>query len=137
VFIIPTLLVPLVLIGLSGYLIDAHRRAWQSAQWNERLTERDRRFARSQYRRRMQASGLIAVIGAALGCYPLIPQTPLAMAIYLAALVGGCFCIMLSGMLDFWASRQNLRRIQSEHLAEQLKLAREVQTRVSSKVERP
>jgi hypothetical protein len=136
VFVIPTLLIPLILIGLSGYLIDSHRRTWQSAQWNERLNERDRRFARSQYRRRMQASGLIGVIGAALGCYPLIPQAPLAMAIYLAALVGACCCIMLSGLLDFWATRQNLRRIQNEHLAEQIKLAREVQARARSNADR-
>jgi hypothetical protein len=132
VFIIPTLLIPLALIGLSGYLIDAHRRRWQDAQWDERLNERDRRFARSQYRRRMQASGLIGVIGAALGCYPLIPQTLLGMAIYLAALVGACLCVMLSGLIDYWATRQNMRRIQSEHLAEQIRMAREVQNRPRS-----
>jgi hypothetical protein len=136
VFIIPTFLVPLALIGLAGFLIDAHRRAWQIAQWDERLNERDRRFARSQYRRRMQASGLIGALGAALGCYPLIPQTPLAIAIYLAALVGACCCIMLSGLLDYWATRQNLRRIQSENLAEQIRLAREYHARSISKADR-
>jgi hypothetical protein len=137
VSILPTLLIPLSLIGLSGYLIDVHRRAWRTAEWDERLSERDRRFAKSQYRRRMQSSGLIGLIGAALGCYPLVPETPLAIAIYLTTLVAACFCIMLSGLLDYWATRQNLRRIHHEHLTEQIKLVRELQSqRAKSKVDR-
>ena len=135
--IIPTIIVPLLLIGLAGLLMDAHRRTWQNAQWDERLNERDRRFARAQYRRRMQASGLIGLIGAAFGCYPLIPKKPLEITAYLAVLVGACMCIMLSGLLDFWATRQNLRRIQNEHLAAELKLASELRAaRTSSQAER-
>jgi hypothetical protein len=118
-------------------MIDAHRRAWRNAQWDERLNERDRRFARSQYRRRMQASSLIGAIGAAIGCYPLVPETPLAIAINLSALIAACVCIMLSGLLDYWATRQNLRRIQNEHLAEQINQVREMQAqRASSQVDR-
>jgi hypothetical protein len=117
----PTIIMPLLLIGLSGLLLDAHRRSWQEAQSNGSLNERDRRFARSQYRRRTQASGLIGVIGAALGCYPLVPKQPLEISIYLTALVGACACIMLLALLDVWATRQNLRRIQNEHLAAHLK----------------
>jgi hypothetical protein len=135
--IVPTIIVPILLIGLAGLLIDSHRRAWREAEWNKRLSYRDRRFARSQYRRRMQASGSIAVIGAALGCYPLIPKRLHELTIYLLLLIVGCVCIMLLGILDLWASRQNLRRIQHEHLAEQIRLAKELHsTRPASKAER-
>lgn len=123
--IIPTIIVPLLLIGLSGLLLDSHRRSWRQAQWDESLNERDRRFARSQYRRRMEASGLIGVIGAVLGCYPLLPKRPLELTIYVTAIAVACGCMMLLALLDLWATRQNLRRIQSEQLAAQHRLARE------------
>ncbi|MEX2317657.1 MAG: hypothetical protein WD669_10935 [Pirellulales bacterium] len=115
--------VPLLLIGISGLLLDSHRRSWRAAQRDDRLSERDRRFARSQYLRRTQASSIIGVIGAALGCYPLVPAEPEPMAIYLAALVGACAAIMLLALLDLWATRQNLRRIADEQMAAQYKQA--------------
>jgi hypothetical protein len=126
--IIPTIVVPLALIGLAGLLVDWHRRAWQAAQSDESLNERDRRFARSQYRRRMQASGLIGVIGATFGCYPLLPREPLPITIYATALVVAVGCILLLALLDVWATRQNFRRIQSEQLAAQIKLAMELRS---------
>jgi hypothetical protein len=126
--IIATIIVPLLLIGLSGGLVDWHRRSWQQAQWDESLGEGDRRFARSQYRRRMQASGLIGVIGALFGCYPLVPKRPLEITIYVTVIVMACGCIMLLALVDVWATRQNLRRIQSEQLAAQHRLARELRS---------
>jgi peptidoglycan/LPS O-acetylase OafA/YrhL len=135
--IFPTIIVPLVLIGLAGLLVDSHRRSWHAAQSDESLNERDRRFARSQYRRRMQASSLIGVIGATLGCYPLVPRQPLPLTIYLAAVVVACGCILLLALLDVWATRQNLRRIESEQLAAQVKLAMELRAaRTSSESKR-
>ena len=65
---IATSIVSLLLIGLSGVMLDMHRRSWQNAQQNKDLTPGTRRFALSQYRRRMQASGIIGVLGAAIGC---------------------------------------------------------------------
>jgi hypothetical protein len=126
--IVPTIIVPLLLIGVSGLLLDWHRRSWQQAQWDESLNERDRRFARSQYRRRMEASGLIGIIGAVLGCYPLVPKRPLEITLYLTALVLACGCIMLLALVDVWATRQNLRRIESEQLAAQHRIAREIRS---------
>jgi hypothetical protein len=115
--------VPLLLIGLSGLLLDSHRRSWRAAQRDPALGERDRRFAQSQYRRRNQASAIIGVIGAALACFPLVPDEPEPMALYVLSLVGACACIMVLAMLDLWATRQNLRRIQAEQLTAQVKLA--------------
>jgi hypothetical protein len=116
-------IVPLFLIFLSGLLLDSHRRAWRAAQVDHQLTDRDRRFARSQYLRRMQASSIIGLIGAALGCYPLVPEEPLAILLYVTALVVACACMMLLALLDVLATRQNLRRLESEQLAQQVKMA--------------
>jgi hypothetical protein len=128
-----TYFISLLLIGLSGLLIDLHRRGWRTAQQDAALSDSDRRFARSQYRRRTQASGIIGVLGAAIGLGPLVPPRPWPMAIYVAALGGACVAIMLLAAIDAWASRQNLVRLQSEQLTAQIKLARDLSRDAKSK----
>jgi hypothetical protein len=121
-----TSIISLILIGLSGVLLDSHRRAWRAAQRDTTKGERERRFALSQYRRRMQASGIIGVLGAAIGIGPLVPHEPWPMAIYLASLTGACGCIMVLAALDAWATRQYYARLRNEQLTAQIKLAREL-----------
>lgn len=116
----------LVLMGLSGLMLDVHRRSWRAARQDESMTERDRRFALAQYRRRMQGSAMIGVLGAAIAMQPLVPPRPWPMAIYVASLAGACGCIMVLAALDALATRQNYLRLRSEQLAAQLKLAREL-----------
>lgn len=118
--------ISLSLIGLSGVLIDSHRRSWRAARQDETLGARERRFARSQYLRRMQASSIIGLVGAAIGVRPLIPPEPFPMAVYLATLVGACACIMLLALLDVWATRQHFLRIRDEQLTAEAKLAIEL-----------
>ncbi len=115
-------IVPLALIGLSGFLLDAHRRAWRTAQDDYRLTDRDRRFARSQYLRRTQGSSLIGIVGAAIACYPLV-QDPLAIILYMLALFAACVCMLMLAMLDVIATRHNAQRIENEQIAAQVKTA--------------
>ena len=117
-----TYIASLVLVGLSGMLIDSHRRSWHAARNNDQLAGHERRFARSQYFRRVQASGVIGIIGLAIGVKPLIPLEPLSMAFYLASLIGACICIMLLAMLDIWATRQHHRRLTHDRLAAELQL---------------
>lgn len=114
------------LLGLAGLLIDSHRRCWHTARQSAELSDCDRRFARSQYRRRMQASGIIGMLGAAIGLGPLVPRRPGPMAFYLAMLVTACGCIMVLAFLDAWATRQNFRRLHGERMAAELKLAVEL-----------
>jgi hypothetical protein len=116
----------LVLIGLSGYLLDAHRRTWRAAQQDASMSDRDRRFAQAQYRRRTQTSAIIGALGAAIGVYPLVPVRLWPMTIYVASLAGACGCIVLLAALDAWASRQKFVRLRNEQLADQVKLAREL-----------
>lgn len=121
-----TFIVSLLLMGLSGILLDLHRRSWRAAQQDGSLTQGDLRFARSQYRRRFQASGIIGVLGAAIGVGPLVPHEPLPITLYLAAISAACLAIMVIAALDAWATRQNLARMQSEQLAAQIRMAREL-----------
>ncbi len=120
-----TYTVSLLLIALSGVLLDMHRRSWRIER-DATISDGERRFARSQYRRRTQASGIIGVLGAAIGVGPLIPARPWPMAIYVAGLGAACLAIMLLAAIDAWASRQYFVRLRNEQLAAQVQLAREL-----------
>src|SRR4051794_15358957 len=123
---IATSIVSLILIGPSGVLIDTHRRSWHVAQTNDSLTKGDFRFARSQYRRRTEASAIIGLLGAAIGVYPLVPAEPLPITLYLTATTGACLAILFLAFLDAWATRQNFLRARGEQLAAEVKLARDL-----------
>jgi hypothetical protein len=116
----------LVLMGLSGMMLDMHRRSWRAARQDAALTDRDRRFAQAQYRRRTQASAIIGVLGAAIGLEPAVPLRPWPMFIYVVSLAAACGCVMILAAIDAWATRQNYSRLRSEQLAAQLKLARDL-----------
>ncbi len=118
--------ISLLLIGLSGVMLEMHRRSWLAAQQNNSLSERDLRFARSQYRRRTQASGIIGFVGAAIGIGPLVPRQPWPMAMYVAILGAACLCIVLLAGVDALATRQNFARLRSEQVTAQIKLLREL-----------
>jgi hypothetical protein len=130
--------ISLILIGLSGLLLDSHRRAWRAAELDAKLSDRERRYSLSQYRRRMQASGIIGLIGAAIGVRPLVPREPWPMALYLFFLAGSCASIMLLAAIDAWSTRQYYARLRSEQLTAQIKLARELNAaRNSAKADDP
>jgi hypothetical protein len=119
--------ISIALLGLSGVLIDSHRRGWRLARDSEDISESDRRYARAQYRRRMQASGIIGCLGAVIALGPLVPKEPGPMVFYLATLVSACGCILLLAMLDAWATRQHYRRLIGERVTAELRLAAELQ----------
>lgn len=120
-------IVSLGLLALSGALIDAHRRAWHAAQSSAELSDSARRYARAQYRRRMQASGMIGVLGVLIGIWPVVPRQPAALMFYLGALLTGWAWIMFLAMLDFFATRHHYRRLRSEQMAAHLELVLEMQ----------
>jgi hypothetical protein len=123
---IAAFVVSLTLLGLCGLLLDSHRRSWRHAQESADLSPREKRYALSRYRRRMQASSTIGLVGAAIAVEPLVPRRPEPMTLYLAALLAACAWIMLMALLDFWATRQYYNRIRSEQLTAQVRLAMEL-----------
>lgn len=121
-----TYILSLMLLGLSGFMLDMHRRSWRNAEQDTQLAANERRYALSQYRRRMQASGIIGVLGIAIGCGPIVPHEPFAYTLYLLSIAGACFAIVFLAAIDAWSTRQHFARIRSEHVAAQAKLAREL-----------
>jgi hypothetical protein len=124
--VIASFVISLALLGLCGLLLDSHRRTWRNSKNSEEMPPRDKRYALSQYRRRMQASGTIGFVGVAIGLGPVVPRRPEPMTLYLAALLAACAWIMLMAMLDFWATRQHYHRIRSERMTAQIRLAMEL-----------
>src|SRR5262245_10749910 len=97
---IATWIVSLTLVGLSGVMLDMHRRSWRVAEHDESMSPTARRFAMSQYRRRMQASGIIGALGLAIAVWPIVPHEPWTMALYLASLAGACLAITVLAAMD-------------------------------------
>jgi hypothetical protein len=115
-------LISLTLLGLSGLLIDSHRRTWRDARDSQTLSEQDRRFARCMYLRRMQASAMIGLMGAAVGIWPVFDDQarPWALLLYTAILLSACAWCMALAMMDVWATRRHFRQKRHEQLAKQL-----------------
>lgn len=125
---IAVIVVSLTLLGVAGWLIDSHRRAWLGTQNSASLTERERHFARSMYRRRMMASGTIGAVGAAIGIWPIIQNDrgPWMLAIYTGLLLAACSWIMILALIDFSATRQYYRSLRKEQRAKQAELESEI-----------
>ena len=125
---IATSIFSLFLIALSGWMLDWHRRSWQKAAADTSLSESERRYALAQYRRRMQASSIIGVLGAAIAIGPIVPRRPWPMMIYLMSVAGACLAITLLAAIDAWATRQHLARLRNQNLAAQVQLVRELRS---------
>lgn len=127
-----TFVLSLILLGLSGFLLDTHRRSWRAAEQDASLAPSERRYALSQYRRRMQASGIIGVLGVAIGCRSMVPHDPVWLMLYLVSLLGASLAITVLAGMDAWATRQHFARLRSENLATQTKLVRELQGKATA-----
>jgi MFS family permease len=101
----------LFLIGLSGWMLDLHRRGRQRVREQASRDPVVHRFATAQYRRRMLASGFIGVLGAAIAIAPLVPRRPWPMAIYLVVLAVGWCWIVAAAFMDVVATRRHYRRL--------------------------
>lgn len=118
---IATSLLSLVLLALAGVLLDAHRRDWRRADrpGEEAMAHR---FARSRFRRRRLATGLIAVLGVLIAVWPIVPREPTPVLAYLVALSGLAWTLIGFAATDAWASGKHYqgesRRRLAEHAAQ-------------------
>ena len=110
------------LIGLSAIFFAMHWQQWR--EWVQATTNsRRREFVRRQIQRRMVASGLIGVVGAAITLANQLPPNPLAMTAYLCALIlAGCVIFAIA-LADMRAARRLIEEEQIELLAAELRKA--------------
>lgn len=133
---IGTYVMSLGLLGLSGLLIDQHRRVWADAREDLAAGSPLHRFARSQFRRRMIGSSMIGVVGALIALHPIIPREPEWVVVYIASLLLGCLAIFTAGLIDALAGARHYRRARLEDRLKQAKLAFELQQQAKRTGER-
>ncbi len=128
-----SLVVGAVLLIAALLMMRAHRRAWVQQQNDPSLEQADREHLRYRYRRRMQTSGLLAVLGPLLAAGPvLVPavaarvaadprQQMIVISIYWIVVLLLTLWVILMGMGDYLATATHargklaqLRRAESE-----------------------
>ncbi|QDU58466.1 hypothetical protein [Aeoliella mucimassa] len=117
----------LLLLVISGLMLDQHRRTWLEAKHSDSIDNRDQRAARAQYLRRMRASGAIGVIALLLIVKPIVPREPLLFTLYVLVLVVLCGWIFMLALVDSFATQLRLRRSRRETASLEAKLEAELQ----------
>lgn len=105
-----------LLITLSAILLALH---WHGRKDPGRTLSAE--FAAALFRRRLQASALIGVIGAAVVVLDRIPKTPVAMLIYLVCLLTAWGVLLTLGIVDLRAIRRQARQASEEKLLAELR----------------
>lgn len=104
--------VSLLTLGVS--LVRSHIRTWRKQQDDATLEDGEHLHLRKRFRRRVQASGLIALLGATIPfgdiALPLIlPQNPMAFAIYWSCVLLVTMWVILLGFADMLATSSHAR----------------------------
>lgn len=98
-----TIVFAILLIILSLVMLAFHWAAWRKADHGG-LAERDQQFARRQFRRRTQASGMLGAIGLLMLTTQFVPERMMALALWLAILCGVAWLILMA-LIDWWSTR--------------------------------
>jgi small-conductance mechanosensitive channel len=103
------------LLLLGGFLIRLHFTAWRRHQNDAGLEERERRHYRAQFRRRLQVSVLILVLGVILPVGDILMTTgrvsPFAATLWIMGMLLVALWIMLLAGLDWLSTRVHRRAV--------------------------
>lgn len=116
----PHLIAAGVIVGVAVALLVRHGRVWQRAR-AANLSAGDLKFAFAQYRRRMQTSAMLAVVGGMIGGGPWV-IAPLAVLLYwLGVIVLVVWIVLLAGA-DMLATRMHFAQLETEQHLKQVKV---------------
>jgi hypothetical protein len=132
---LPATAVGVGLVLLGGWLMSSHWRSWREHARDDSLDESDLRYYRNQFRRRVQASGIILLLGILIPIGDrIIPlnrnDASVATLYWLVVLALTCWVLLLA-MLDLVATRAH-SRVAISHL----KLLREKQRALQAEADR-
>jgi hypothetical protein len=122
-------LFPSLLLALAMALIAWNVRSWHRAQHEEAGDAEELDFSRRQFRRRVQVSGMLAVLAVGLMIGQLIPhlRQPTLFVLFwfgMLLLVGWIVILALGDML---VNRRRLAKFQRQRHAEEARLAAELE----------
>lgn len=121
----PTLIFSGLLVAASLILLAMHVKTWREADHGG-LAERDYEFYRRQYRRRMQTSGMLGIIGLLLLGHFWIRDTMM-LALYWSGVLGLLIWTVLLALADWAASRLHYGPLVTDQQREHLLLQREIE----------
>jgi len=105
-----------VLVAVGLLMIRSHRRAWARQQGEAGLSREDRTRLFLRYRRRLQMSGMIAVLGVMLGVGDALiwDQGLLVATVYWVVVIGLGVWLLLLGIADLASVRVGSRDARDE-----------------------
>ncbi len=121
-------LVCVVLVASAAWLMRAHHHTWRQISKRKESDPRQWEYRRNQYRRRMQTSGMLGVVGIAVFAgYFLGATLPglFEVLYWLGVLVLVGWLVVLA-MADVVSTRMYFGRLRRDHALEQKKLEAEI-----------
>jgi hypothetical protein len=109
-----------VLVGAAAMLIALHRQAWRSVD-RGLAAQSEQNFAAAQYRRRVQTSAMIGVVGVLIAGGPWVPPGWVMAGYWLVVVLLVLWLVMLA-LADALASRLHFGRIEQQQTLERLRL---------------
>lgn len=116
----PFLVAAIAILAVAALLVAWHRRAWRRALGG-RLSAAELKFAFEQYRRRMQTSVMLGLVGVLIFAGPWV-TAPLAILLYWLGVIVLVLWIMLLAGADMLATRLYYAQLETEHHVKQFKL---------------
>lgn len=119
----PALVVGIVLIASGSFAIRSHMRSWRRQQVDPTFEDRDREYYQRRYRRRMQMSGILVILGVLIGAgdalLPFQKAHPGPVAMYWIGVLLLTGWLILLGLADLISTmaygRIELARVQQKH----------------------
>jgi hypothetical protein len=117
---VATIVFATFLLLLAGGLFGLHHQHWRTV-CRLQLAEAEVKFARQQYRRRVQVSGLLAAVALTMvGAHWLTSR--LAALFVWTAVMFVVLWICILAMVDWWQTHRFYQQLRADHLAEQAAL---------------
>lgn len=122
----PALLVAGLLISCAAALVWWHLSSWRTAK-QQQLEQRELDYRWRQFRRRMQTSGLLAVLAVGLVVGVFVRRPPLVVLLYWSGMLLLVGWLALLALVDWWATKLHFEHLRRDYLIEKARL--EVQAR--------
>lgn len=119
----PALIVGVVLIASGSLAMRSHMRSWRRQQNDPTFEDRDREYYQRRYRRRMQMSAILVILGILIGggdvLLPFQWRHPGPVALYwigVLLLTGWLILLALADLISAFAyGRVELARVRQKH----------------------
>jgi len=115
-----------LLIVCAAALLLWHFSSWRTAKQQE-LEPRELDYRWRQFRRRMQTSGLLAVLAVGLVVGVFVRRPPLVVLLYWGGMLLLVGWLALLALVDWWATKLHFDHLRRDYLIEKARL--EVQAR--------